>query len=80
MGYPPAVMRRRTVVAVAALIAATLAAQALVSAGTSDRNTPETPPMRKLKYIPSANSIGMENLIFAFQSVPSATSPSVAAS
>ena len=30
----------------------------VVSAGTSDRNTPEIPPIRKLKYIPRANSIG----------------------
>ena len=45
----------------------------VVSAGTSDRKTPEIPPIRKLKYMPSANSMGTENLILAFQRVPSAT-------
>ena len=45
----------------------------VVSAGTSERNTPEMPPIRKLKYIARQNSIGTVNLIFAFQNVPSAT-------
>ena len=45
----------------------------MVSAGTSDRNTPEIPPIRKLKYSPSANIIGTVNRIFAFQNVPIAT-------
>ena len=37
---------------------------------TSDRKTPESPPIRKLKKNASANSIGTVKRIRAFHSVP----------
>ncbi len=45
----------------------------MVSTGTSERNTPEIPPNRKLMYRAMANSIGTVSRIFAFQNVPIAT-------
>ena len=41
--------------------------------GTSERNTPVIPPIRKLNSIARQKSIGTSNRIFAFQSVPRVT-------